>query len=134
MFKNRKLPGALAALALASAVVSTSACHAHYGAEYSLGYVTSRLPHGYISLRYDGYPHYFYDGLFYRQHRRGYVVVSPPLGAFLRRLPRGARAYRRGGVEYKEYRGVEYERVKKGRDRGYRVRGRAGRRGGRPRR
>ncbi|MGI9627466.1 MAG: DUF6515 family protein [Longimicrobiales bacterium] len=97
---------------------------------YSLGLVIETLPRGYVSFRYGGSPHYFYDGRFYRRHRRGYVVVAPPRGAHLRRLPRGARSYRRGNAEYKEYRGVVYERARKGRRDGYRVKGRTERRDG----
>ena len=117
------------------ALFALTGCHSHYRGDrgwdagyYAAGYV-DRLPRGYVTFRYDGRPHYFHDGRFYRRGARGYVVVRPPRGAFLRRLPRGARSYRRGGVEFKEYRGVEYERVREGRRRGYRVKGRAGRRG-----
>ena len=115
--------------AVSLALFVTSGCSAHYGRAYSAGVVIDYLPHGYVTFHYGGSPHYYYDGYFYRRHRRGYVIVAPPRGVFLRRIPRGARSYRRGGVEYKEYRGVEYERVGKGRNRGYRVKGRRGRRG-----
>lgn len=114
-------------------VLSGCVSGGHYGRGYSAGFVVEALPYGYVSFRHGGYPHYFHDGRFYRRHRRGYVVVAPPRGAYLRRLPRGARSYRQGNAEYKEYRGVVYERSGKGRRSGYRVKGRADRRGGRRR-
>ena len=89
------------------------------------GVVITDLPYGYVELYHGGGYYYFHDGYFYRPHRRGYIRVSPPRGAIIPRLPSRARRYRRGRTEYKEYRGVRYERIRDGRNRGYRVRGKA---------
>ena len=120
---------ALALLPLAGA------CAPHYGVGVSAGvHVVHHLPRGHVSFLYRGHRHYFDGGRFYRRQGRRYVVVAPPRGAFLPRLPRGGRSYRRGGAEYKEYRGgVVFEREDRGRRKGYRVRGRRDDRRGRGR-
>lgn len=115
---------------VAVALLALSGCLAYYEPGYGAGVYVDHVPRGSIVFRYRGHPHYFHDGRFYRRHTRGYAVIDLPRGAVLPRLPRGGRSYRRHGVEYKEYRGVVYERVERGRERGYKVRGRArGRRG-----
>ncbi len=111
---------------------AAGACTPHYGPGVSARvHVFHQLPRGHVSFVYGGHRHFFHDGRFYRRHSRGYVVVAPPRGAVLPRLPRGGRSYRRGKAEYKEYRGVVFERLERGRRGGYRVEGRRreGRRG-----
>lgn len=117
--------------ATSAAVVVLSGCFATYGRGYRTGVRVDHVPRGSIVFEYRGHPHYYHDGRFYRRHDRGYQVIVAPRGAVLPRLPRGGRTYRRHGVEYKEYRGIRYERVERGGDRGYRVRGKV--RGGRGR-
>ena len=120
---------ALALLPLAGA------CAPHYGPGFSAGvHLVHHLPRGHVTFMYQGHRHYFDGGRFYRRHGRRYVVVGAPRGAFLPRLPRGGRSYRRGGAEYKEYRGAVFQREDRGRRKGYRVRsGRDDRRRGRGR-
>ena len=104
-------------------------CYGHYGGGgYAAGVVISSLPYGYYDFYFGGARYYYSDGYYYRPHRRGYVRVGPPRGAIIPRLPARARRYRQGRTEYKEYRGVRYERVRDGKKRGYRIRGRARRR------
>ncbi|NNF26434.1 MAG: hypothetical protein HKN73_04320 [Gemmatimonadetes bacterium] len=121
-------------MALALLLVA-AACAPHYGAGVSAGvHVVHHLPRGHVSFVYRGHRHYFDGGRFYRRQGRGYVVVAAPRGAFLPRLPRGGRSYRRGRAEYKEYRGAVFQRDDRGRRKGYRVRsGRDDRRRGRGR-
>ena len=118
--KRLAMTGVVSALALVS-----SGCYASFGRGYSAGVVITDLPYGYVELYHGGGYYYFHDGYFYRPHRRGYIRVSPPRGAIIPRLPSRARRYRSGRTEYKEYRGVRYERIRDGRNRGYRVRGKA---------
>ena len=45
---------------------------------YSPGYVATTLPSGYTTTIYRGTRFYTYRGVYYRSHRRGYVVVTRP--------------------------------------------------------
>ena len=67
-----------------------------------------------IKLNVGGKRYHYDDGIYYRKHRHGYEVVSAPIGACLRRLPRG---YQRIYVDhnpYYTYNGVYYERTPQG--------------------
>mgnify|MGYP001346110196 CR=1 FL=1 len=46
---------------------------------YRAGYVTETLPSGYTVRRHRGRDYYVADNVWYRPHRRGYVVVNAPL-------------------------------------------------------
>ena len=65
-----------------------------------VGRAVRELPRGHIRVMVRGVPYYWHAGWFYRPVRRGYVVVAPPIGAFVPWLPFecqvvwfGARAY-----------------------------------------
>lgn len=53
----------------------------------------SHLPAGYIALTVAGLSYFYYDGLFYQPDGPRYVVVNPPLGAVVYRLPYGYHTY-----------------------------------------
>lgn len=46
---------------------------------YRTGYVTRSLPPGYAVRRHHGRDYYVANNVWYRPHRRGYVVVDAPL-------------------------------------------------------
>jgi hypothetical protein len=45
---------------------------------YSPGYVVQSLPSGYTTTSVGGTSYYTYDGVFYRPHDSGYIVVETP--------------------------------------------------------
>ena len=53
----------------------------------------SGLPLGYLALSVAGLSYFYNDGLFYQPYSGGYVVVNPPLGAVVYRLPLGYHTY-----------------------------------------
>jgi hypothetical protein len=56
--------------------------HPHYG--WHMHY----LPHGYFTIWVGGTRYYYYDGLYYTYAGDGdYVVVNPPLGAYVAAIP-----------------------------------------------
>jgi hypothetical protein len=59
--------------------------------------------------------------VFYHPRAGRYVVVRPPLGAFVRYLPETAIPRYVNGVEYKEYAGTYYRPAIRDGERGYQV-------------
>ncbi|MBU0604536.1 MAG: hypothetical protein KKD25_19275 [Gammaproteobacteria bacterium] len=86
--------------------------HRHYP---SRGVVVSRLPRDAhpIHHRHDSY--YVSGGIWYRPLGSRYMVVTPPLGAFITVLPRGYVTLEFGGRPYYRYDDIYYAR----RDNGY---------------
>lgn len=87
---------------------------------YSPGHVVRTLPHGYRTVRYDDSDYYVYNDVYYRPHRRGYVVVDSPTrtttyrrDTVIRTLPRGYRTIRHGNVDYYHH-GDTYYRPHRG--------------------
>ncbi len=76
--------------------------HPHYG------YREHFLPAGYTVVFADGATYYYYDGLYYAREGFDYVLVSPPLGAYVSEIPpdfqpvsiNGRIYYTDGGVYY----------------------------------
>lgn len=66
-------------------------------------------------------PYHYYRGTFYAPRGNRYVVVRPPLGAFVRSLPPTAVSHRIDGVEFKEYAGTYYRPAIRDGKRGYQV-------------
>lgn len=64
------------------------------------GYVTRSLPRGALTVRYQGSPYYFHQGVWYRSGRLGFAVVGAPIGAFLPILPPFYSTVWFGGVPY----------------------------------
>ncbi|WP_338873340.1 DUF6515 family protein [Spirosoma sp. SC4-14] len=62
---------------------------------------TTVVVHRGVSYRYDG-------RVYYRPHRRGYVVVTPPVGLQVRMLPAGYTSVVVGGRPYFYFGGVYY--------------------------
>ena len=54
-------------------------------------YYVPRLPRGYRTVVYQGMPHYYYGGTWYRPYRTGYGVITPPGGLVID--SRGMRGY-----------------------------------------
>lgn len=61
------------------------------------GKVVVRLPIGYRRIYCGGHPYFYYDGIFYRQHLRGYEIVRAPRVRF---IPHQARRLMVNGVVY----------------------------------
>jgi hypothetical protein len=74
--------------------------HAHYWSGFHSGMVVHGLPHGYISVHVGGRPYYYYDGVYYETNPSGFVVVTPPIGAFVTTVPTGSVALSVGGSMY----------------------------------
>jgi len=69
----------------------------HY---HPVGFQVTVLPHSYIRLNVHGHPFFYWSGIYYRPYNRGYVVVSAPVGAFVRTLPIGFIAFSIGVATY----------------------------------
>ena len=69
----------------------------------------SVLPRGFISIQVGGSPYFYGEGLFYRSCPSGYVIVPPPVGAFVPALPDGSQVVAIDGTTYHYYDGVYYK-------------------------
>jgi hypothetical protein len=77
------------------------------------------LPRGYLSIRFGGYPYYYYDGLFYNYYNGFYEPVYAPIGIHVTIIPGGCypifvgptRYYYYSGVYYRQYSNNDYEVV-----------------------
>lgn len=69
----------------------------------------SALPLGYLALTVAGLSYFYYDGLFYQPYSGGYVVVNPPIGAVVYRLPLGYHTYWYGPHVYYYAGGAYYQ-------------------------
>jgi hypothetical protein len=67
-----------------------------------------RLPSKYIRLKYNGYPYFFAEGLFYTSYGDYYGLVAPPFGLTISFLPRGYMGLSIGGYPYYYYSGIFY--------------------------
>jgi hypothetical protein len=52
------------------------------------GHLRHDLPHGFLHLILYTNDYYYAEGVFYRPHNRGYIVVNAPIGAVVAELPR----------------------------------------------
>lgn len=66
----------------------------------AIGTGVRSLDLGYSVSRVRGVPYYFRDGIWYRNRGRAFVVVRPPLGAFVTVLPSFYTTLWFGGVPY----------------------------------
>jgi hypothetical protein len=91
-----------------------SGYHGFYGGFYgypTLGFYLGSLPYGYYPFWYGPYQYYYADGAFYTPYNGGYQVTSPPVGAAVPTLPRGAKSIVIDGQQYYEFHGVYYKVV-----------------------
>jgi hypothetical protein len=78
----------------------------YYNSYYSLiyppfGFLVGGLPYGYWAFFYNGYPYYYYSGIYYDQTSDGnYEVVKPPVGAIVSYLPEDAKIVIIDGIKY----------------------------------
>src|SRR5471030_1761789 len=57
-----------------------------------LGFFIGSLPYGFYPFWFGPYQYYYADGTFYAPYNGGYQVVTPPVGAAVPALPRGAKS------------------------------------------
>lgn len=69
----------------------------HY---YDVGYRLEVLPTPYVRIFVSGRPYFYSNGVYYRSHGAGYIVVSAPIGAFVQTLPAGFVAFTIGLNSY----------------------------------
>ena len=87
----------------------------YYGGRYFYGYPTvgfrfGYLPYGYYPFYFGADLYYFYGGAFYRPNDDGgYEVATPPLGAAVPELPKGAQSIAIDGQQFYEFNGVYYQ-------------------------
>jgi hypothetical protein len=83
-----------------------------YGGYYGyphLGFYLGVLPYGYYPFYYGADPYYYADGIFYAPYNGGYQVTTPPVGAAIPSLPRGAKSIMIDNQQYYEFNGVYYK-------------------------
>ncbi|MDF2435078.1 MAG: hypothetical protein JWP44_4709, partial [Mucilaginibacter sp.] len=84
--------------------------YGYYGYPH-LGFYLGVLPYGYYPFYYGADPYYYADGIFYAPYNGGYQVTTPPVGAAVPSLPRGAKSIMIDNQQYYEYNGVYYKIV-----------------------
>src|ERR1700694_4783526 len=52
--------------------------------------VLASLPFGAIGVTLGGLRYHYYDGLYYRPGRSGFMIVEPPVGIIVPRIPHGS--------------------------------------------
>jgi hypothetical protein len=99
-----KLIVSAAAIALFAAtfVPQTEAAERRTRAQHfdPVGHQVRRVPRGFVSITVGPNRYRYYDGVFYRPLRPGFVVVGAPIGARVRTLPRGYVAFGIGPRSY----------------------------------
>lgn len=66
------------------------------------------LPHGYITVRLGAHRYYYYDGLYYNYAGGDYILVSPPVGAYVTVIPSDFQPVIINGRTYYTDNGVYY--------------------------
>lgn len=70
--------------------------------------VIHQLPHTHVTVNHSGVRFFYSNGVFYRRHPRGYIVVRPIIGLRVRSLPYGFTTVYFGAVPYYYYYGTYY--------------------------
>jgi hypothetical protein len=86
--------------------------HPHWGYHYHF------LPAGYLTIRVGWHSYYYYNGLYYSYVNGDYVLVSPPIGAYVSAIPPDFQPVIINGRTYYTDNGVYYLLT---RHRGYKV-------------
>lgn len=81
---------------------------------YPYGRYETSLGVGHVSIVLGNLRFYYNDGVFYKRGQRDYVVVEPPRGAIIYRLPTGHGRVVINDVDYYTYNGVYYKRCPRG--------------------
>ncbi len=81
---------------------------------YPYGRYETSLGVGHVSIVLGNLRFYYNDGVFYKRGQRDYVVVEPPRGAIVYRLPSGYGRRVINDVDYYTYNGVYYKRCPRG--------------------
>lgn len=77
-----------------------------------LGFYLNTLPFGYYPFYMGADQYYYANGAFYRPYDGGgYVVTTPPVGAAVPKLPKGAKAIMIDNQQFYEFEGVYYKAV-----------------------
>jgi hypothetical protein len=71
--------------------------HRHY---HKHGHRVRVLPKPHIRIVISGFPYFYYAGVFYKEASSGYIVVSAPIGAYVKTLPAGFIAFSLGAFTY----------------------------------
>jgi hypothetical protein len=72
--------------------------HDHY---YPIrGHMMQSLPHGTMAIGFNGMQLYFNSGVWMRQQRGGFMVISPPIGVYVPRLPAAYTSIAISGAPY----------------------------------
>lgn len=74
------------------------------------GYITRTIPKVAMTLSLGGLLYYFTDGIYYRRHSSGFIVVMPPVGLIVPVLPLGYTVFQLHGSTYYYYDNVYYVR------------------------
>ncbi|HTH82047.1 MAG TPA: DUF6515 family protein [Mucilaginibacter sp.] len=78
----------------------------------ALGFYLNALPFGYYPFYVGSSLYYYADGTFYSPYEGGgYVVATPPVGAAVPKLPKGARPIMIDNQQFYQYNGVYYKAV-----------------------
>lgn len=67
---------------------------------HRIGHRLNILPRHHVRIIIGGFPYFYYTGVFYRPYGSSYIVVSAPIGAFVRTLPVGFIAFTIGFSTY----------------------------------
>jgi len=67
---------------------------------YRRGHRIDRLPGSHLRIVIGDNPYFYWEGIFARPHKHGYVVVRAPLGARVRHLPPGYVSFHIGPSRY----------------------------------
>ena len=76
-----------------------------------IGFYLGTLPYGYYPFWYGPYQYYYADGIFYQPYNGGYQVTTPPVGAAVPSLPKGAKSIVIDGQQFYQFNGVYYKTV-----------------------
>ena len=67
---------------------------------HKIGHRINVLPRHHVRIIIGGFPYFYYTGVFYRPYGSSYIVVTAPIGAFVRTLPVGFIAFTIGFSTY----------------------------------
>ncbi len=82
---------------------------------YHRPHINPLLPLTFALITVAGMHYYYNRGMYYRElPEKQYVVITPPVGAVITRLPDGYVTFRTGGIEYYYYGDAYYKRLPSG--------------------
>ncbi len=90
--------------------------HRHYSYHNrpDFGFRLDIIPNGCFSVFIGGARFYYSDGIYYQRYGREYVIVHPPIGAVVRRIPYDYRPVIINGVTYYTDQGIYYVHTRSG--------------------